>query len=98
MHFAVIQEGHGVYGVGATESEAIAACNRLGTPDRVRAALVPQDSAQHGDIVLAECTEDLYHQVTSYGFEPEFEYSEDGIADVDHSLQQHSVEARRHAH
>lgn len=96
--FAIIQEGHGVYGVGQTETEAIASCNRLGTPDSIRAALIPHNDAQHGDIVLVGCTESLYHQVMTYGFEPEFEFNEDGIANIGHASHKHSVEARHRAH
>lgn len=92
--FAVIQEGHGVYGVGHTEDEAISGSKRLGTPDQIRAALVPQDNAEHGDIVLGQCTLELYRQVTAFGYESEFEYTEDGIADVDHSPPAYPVEAR----
>lgn len=97
MFFAVIQEGHGVFGVGETKAEAIINSCRLGTPEQIRAALVPQDDAQHGDILITGCTPELYHQVTNWGFEPEFEYTEDGVADIGHSPRPYSVEVEQYA-
>lgn len=90
--FAIIQEGHGVFGVGETEDEAINNSMRLGRPEQIRAALVPQDDALHGDILIAECTEELYNHVKAHGFESEIEYTEDGVADIDHSPRTYSVD------
>lgn len=97
MYYAVILAGHGVYGVGATEDEAISSCSRLGTPAQIRAALISQDDAQHGDILIAECTPDLFHHIMNYGFESEFEYTEDGVADIDHSPRADQVELEQYA-
>lgn len=98
MYHAVIQEGHGVYGVGETEDEAISRCNRLGTPAQIRAALIPLDQAHHGDILITECTPALFNQVMSYGSGSEFEYTESGVADIDHSPRMYPVDDRQHAH
>lgn len=97
MYYAVIQEGHGVYGVGETEDKAISSSSRLGTPGQIWAALVPQDQALHGDILIVECTPALFHQVTAYGFEPEFEYTENGVADIDRSPRANPVELEQYA-
>jgi len=98
MFFAVIQEGHGVYGVGQTKEEAISRCNRLGTPTQISAALVPQDEALHGDILVTECTPALFNHVMACGFDSEFEYTEDGTADIDHGSGLHTIEVQQHAH
>lgn len=97
MFFAVVQEGHGVFGVGETEAEAIVNALRLGRPDQIRAALVPQDSAGHGDIIVAPCTSELFQHVTDCGFESEIEYSEDGVVDIDRSPKAYTVELEQYA-
>ncbi|WP_224962452.1 hypothetical protein [Geomonas subterranea] len=97
MFFAVIQDGHGVFGVGETEEEAIASSTRLGTPAQIRAALVNQDDALHGDIFLAGCTPELFNHVTNNGFESEIEFTEDGVADIDHAPRVYPVEEEQYA-
>ncbi|TSK09135.1 MAG: hypothetical protein FPO08_07530 [Geobacter sp.] len=97
MFFAIIQNGHGVFGVGETEDEAIANSSRLGSAAQIRAALVSQDDALHGDIFLAGCTPELFHHVTDNGFEPEIEFTEDGVADIDHAPRAYTVEEEQYA-
>ena len=97
MYYAVIQEGHGVFGVGETEAEAISNSRRLGAPNQIRAALVPQDISGHGDIIVTACTAELFHHVNACGFESEIEYSEDGVADIDHCPKAFTVELEQYA-
>jgi hypothetical protein len=78
-----MQEGHSVYGVGQSEAEAIKSASRLGPPNKIAAALVDRSTAYHGDIVLCECTEELFDQVRMYGVEQDFEYTEGGLLDVE---------------
>jgi len=95
--FAVIQEGHAVYGVGRSPEDAIISASRLGSPQQIEAALVDLEAAQHGDIVLAECTEKLFDQVMKFGVEWEFEYTEDGLADLEHHTPAAPVEIEQYA-
>lgn len=97
MYYAVIQEGHGVFGVGLSEDEAIRNSKRLGTPEQIRAALVDLDEAMHGDILITMCTSELYRQVLEGGFESEIEYTEDGVADVDHTPKSFPVDLEQYA-
>ena len=82
MFFAVIQEGHRVYGVGRNEAEAIADASRLGPPTAISAALVLPEFACHGDIFLVPCTQALFNRVSKYGPEDIYQFTEHGTADV----------------
>lgn len=97
MYYAIIQEGHGVFGVGESKAEAITSARRLGTPDQIWKALIPQDSAAHGDIIMVACTPELFHHVNVCGFESEIEYSEDGVADIERVPKTYMVELEQYA-
>jgi len=86
MGYALVQEGHAVFGVGRTAEEAILKATRLGNPEKIREALVPLQQASHGDLVVAECTESLMLLADKEGVVYCFEFTPEGVVDVEHPV------------
>lgn len=66
-HYALIQVGHGVYGVGRTPAEARNEAREVLDPPEKADETVPLSSAIAGDLAIVHCTAELAERVRSRG-------------------------------
>lgn len=83
MPYAIHQLGYAIFGVGMTEEEAINNAKEwVDNPEKLEDEIKAPYDATHGDMVLEEITDRLFHSVNKYGGTICYKHGKNSMLDV----------------